>query len=368
MAAKTPDLNGAICFESNRMCVHNLMGKPVPMDGRVPRAGGRRVKVEGKSGVIYEPSPEEEAFKRWQEGDFLQVERRFAKVWRAALNSTDLLAISAGMTAMGINPQTCHSLEDAKRIADLFVHIAGDRPLDRLKFARVVLGLPPQAEPYIAAQWEKAGFAPLVEYAPFAAHVLTIELFFQIALAANLMSTKDVNNRTDISYLYYLPFCMLFVSLDRLHERVAPLFLRPDQEFVWGQDLKNDLHDLVGHYSALPQTEKEKGVFAFARTPPIDHTGLVGQLWDRHLKPWRRPVPEGQIDPLNNAATIRALKELINRPTVPVPDDELEAEPEEVDMMTVQGRVRVRRGSFRIFSKELEEADKKAGGDSEQAP
>jgi hypothetical protein len=276
---------------------------------------------------------------------------------RAALSSIDLLTVASGMTALGINPQTCKSLEDAKLIADSFVQSTDERPLDRLKFALIVLGLPPRAEPFLAAEWEKAGFKPLIEYSPFAAHVLTVELFFQIALAANLISTQDVNNRTDISYLFYLPFCMLFVSSDRLHQHVAPLFMRPDQLFVWGQDLKGDLRRLVEYYIALPEAQKEEGIFAFARTPPKNDTGLVSQLWDRCLRPWRDSVQTPERDPLKDEAILKELKRLINRPAVPA--HEIDGDSEDVAMMTVQSRVRIQRGSFRMFSKEIEEAERK---------
>ena len=46
----------------------------------------------------------------------------------------------------------------------------------------------------------------------------------------------------DIAYLYYLPFCMVFVSSDKLHERVVPLFLRDlTSRSSKGPDLKADL-------------------------------------------------------------------------------------------------------------------------------
>jgi hypothetical protein len=62
----------------------------------------------------------------------------------------------------------------------------------------------------------------------------------------------------DLAYLYYLPFCMVFVSNDRLHERCVPCSLTEhkaivdgwelsvDQEFVSGRNLKADLAKLDG--------------------------------------------------------------------------------------------------------------------------
>ena len=66
----------------------------------------------------------------------------------------------------------------------------------------------------------------------------TCLVFFQVALGAGLIGGERPSNRTDIAYLFYLPFSMVFVSSDDLHRRTAPLFMRPDQAFVWGIDLK----------------------------------------------------------------------------------------------------------------------------------
>ena len=42
----------------------------------------------------------------------------------------------------------------------------------------------------------------------------------------------------DVCYLFYLPFCQFFVSNDWVHKQSAPFFLRADQSFVAGGDLK----------------------------------------------------------------------------------------------------------------------------------
>jgi hypothetical protein len=43
------------------------------------------------------------------------------------------------------------------------------------------------------------------------------------------------------------------VSSDDLHRRCAPLFLRPDQEFVWGIDMKPALKAVNAHFLQLPE-------------------------------------------------------------------------------------------------------------------
>lgn len=80
LAYKTPDLQSYMAAHHDTLLWADLHGQKVPMDGRIPRAGGRYVTLDGKQGVIYERTPEEEAFARWQRHEFLDLERQIAKV------------------------------------------------------------------------------------------------------------------------------------------------------------------------------------------------------------------------------------------------------------------------------------------------
>lgn len=90
-----------------------------------------------------------------------------------------------------------------------------------------------------------------------------------------------------MAYLYYLPFCHVFTSSDNLHRRCAPLFLLEDQAFVWAPDLKEDLKKINDYYDKYPDSEKEKGLFNIASTPPTDEEFLISNLWDRFCLRWR---------------------------------------------------------------------------------
>ncbi|MGH3103842.1 MAG: hypothetical protein ACRDN6_07085, partial [Gaiellaceae bacterium] len=91
-----------------------------------------------------------------------------------------------------------------------------------------------------------------------------------------------------MAYLYCLPFCMLFTSGDNLHQRTAPLFLRPNQSFADAAAFKAALKELDDYYDRLPGEIKVLGVMAFAHYPPADLDNLVVELWDKHMRPdWR---------------------------------------------------------------------------------
>jgi len=114
------------------------------------------------------------------------------------------------------------------------------------------------------------------------------------------IGSERKSNKVDITYLYYLPFCMVFTSRDDLHVRSAPLFLRDDQTFIHGDALKSDLKRLDEYYDALPGETKKQSIYSFAAYPPNDDSFLVTQLWNKHMRPpegYRAPPPkyEGKI-------------------------------------------------------------------------
>src|SRR5690606_24311442 len=159
--------------------------------------------------------------------------------------------------------------------------------------------------------WTQAGFPSLAQFAPYAAHVVQVELFFQFALAASQIGAERASNRVDIAYLHYLPFSMMFVSSDRLHQRCAPLFLRDDQEFVWGPDLKADLARINEHFKRLPDAEKERGVMGFAHSPPKIEGSIVRRLRARFMRKGYDEEPPVKLPPASDERTKKLVDELL---------------------------------------------------------
>jgi hypothetical protein len=207
--------------------------------------------------------------------------------------------------------------------------------------------IPTNLHPVISQAWQRAGQQPLDKFAPYAAYVLTIEIFFQIALAANLIGSGRASNRTDIAYLFYLPFSTVFISSDNLHRKCAPLFLRTDQEFVWGIDLKGSLRAINAHFLELPEATRERGVMNFANVPPDGN--LVADLWDRHLRGGFRKEPPVTLTSEESAKLLKRFKEHLQQP----PTDPTIAGNSEEEMMSIKRMVRRRRGSWWQVPKDL---------------
>jgi hypothetical protein len=311
-------------------------------------SGGNRV------GVVFGEAPEMVAFRRWQNQEFFEVERRFAAGWRATLNAIDHTQIATALRRPGLTTQSCKTLVDAKHLADALIQ-AADKAFDRLRFAVERFGIGQQHHNLIIQNWELSGRPPLHEYAPYAAFVLTIEVFFQIALAVGLISPR-ASNRTDIAYLFYLPFCQIFVSNDRIHRLTATLFLRPDQEFVWGIDLKADLARLDAHYQAtLSEADRERGLIGLVGAPPTDSGYPVTELWKRHLRP-KALHDHDATEGMSAEAQAKLVEELraFTKGTSLPPSKEV-LDDDAIEAVSSERRVGKRKGSWWQLPKDLQD-------------
>ena len=309
IAAKTPQFHGGPCYFHHELCVQDLLGNHVPMNGQIPMAGMRRVVREGKEGAIAEVSEEAKAFHRWQHGDFYDVERFHAARWRAYVENIDLTVIERSMKSIGVNAKTCKSLEAALKFADEAV-IGLTKTSARFDGALKVLDVQDKAQAYIKDRWKRKGKPQLRYFAPYAAHILRVELFFRIVLGANLVGSTRPSHKIDMAYLFYLPFCRLFISGDKLHRQCASLFMRSDQEFVWGLDLKVDLAALNAHFSALPEEIRKQGVYKFANRLPDESQGLIRQLFGRHSPNLLKPSAAVDPEKIDQAAHNKIIEEM----------------------------------------------------------
>lgn len=351
LAEKTP-VRGAPNAHHASLCLANLLGHPVVMDGhKIHLARGRRVVADGRRGLMVENPPEMEALVRWERGEFLEVERLFAKAWRRALAGLDLGSTKARL----IGGERIRDLTGAKRAADEILRRDGER-YAVLQWALDALQIPPGARRDIMLRWKAAGGPHLVDFAPYAAHVFAVDLFFALAMGSGLESSERPTHKVDIAYLYYLPFCMVFVSNDRLHERVVPLFLTGKQVFIEGSELKSDLAKLDEHYWAMPEEVRQQGIIKFAFYPPAEGDFLVSRLWDRFMVPdWRERAREKAREiPMSKEAQEKLVKELRRIKKAMSEGQEADAlGSDEVDQVHIERRVPVQRGKWRLVPREV---------------
>lgn len=350
IANKFPEMHGMPSAFHVNICISNLMGDNIPMTGQIPVASGYHVKVDGKTGTIFKTTPEADAFSRWQRQDFMGVERLYAHIWRSMLSSLNPDEISSVFKSIGIDGKSCKTLEEAKNIADSIVNNRSN-PYDKMKFIIQFLKIPDHLHQPIIRRWNSVYCPALIDFAPYATFVLTVYIFFQIALAADLISPDRKSNIIDIAYLFYLPFCMIFVSSDKLHRKCSSHFLRNDQEFVWGEDLKKGLKYINNKYLELDDIIKEKGVMSFASYPPNDDN-IIAQIWDAHFPNWRMNAN------FHETKTPHKNKELYTEITKmstasPLPTEQVDFDTYNPDKIIIERMVRKKKGNWWQIPKEL---------------
>ncbi|MDI5929611.1 hypothetical protein [Rhizobium leguminosarum] len=309
VARKTPVMHSYPNVSHLALCLKELLGSPVVMDGRPHIQGGIPVMHKGKVAIVNEQTPESKAFERWQDERFHDVERDFAASWRKALKEFDNSALATLTKQVLLIEEAPKNPEDALRIASAVLRRDGQHFLN-LKLGYYFLGLDPGMWRAVEARWKASGYMPLTDYAPYFTYCLTIDIFFNLLMTKKIISPDRPSNRTDVAYLYYLPFCTLFISEDRLHRRIAPLFLKEGQKMVTGAELKHDLIKLDQHFSALPEEDRNQGMFRLAATPPDDEKYLTTRLW-RECGHSTAPKPPIVENPAVHREISQNLKEVV---------------------------------------------------------
>jgi len=360
LAEKTPS-GAAPNIYHRHLILAELLGQEIEMTGQVVVGAGEVKRApDGSVGVHVDEFPEEAALLRWKNHEFLEVERAAAKAWRAELAEHDPDRLIAMLKDILPAEAKISDLEQLKTFIDSFCS-SSDREMVAL--ALDVVGVPAEYKGFALARWEKEGKPPLDHLIPYTTHVFKIDLLFYLGIQRGFISGNRASNKADMAYLYYLPFAMVFVSGDRLHHRTAPLFLRDDQSYVHADEFKAALRELDEYHDALPDEIKALGVLQFASYPPPEMDNSVTRLWDKHMRPdWREVAKQKEAErgkPPDEEAgrlTVEEMKARIEQARS-VPDPIAGLVGDNADYMIIRRLVPVKKGKWRMVSKEVEEAD-----------
>ena len=348
LAIKTP-VNGTFPNEYHRtLLIADLLGNSVEMKGRAfIKWGIPKISPEGKIGFHFEELPEQKMLSRWTDNQFTEGDRRIAREWRAALLSTNFdyeIGLVKNILPKGKKLTT---LEDIKTFVDDFLNGKGEEII-YLSFE--ILDIPEKLRGSIVSRWQKEGRTSIKDFAPYASFVFSIDLFLYLSMYFNIIPREKITNKVDISYLYYLPFCNIFVSNDtKTHEKVAPLFMTNRQLYIKGEELKKGLRELNDYYSKLPEETKAQGAMKFAPYPPRDVDTFITRLWDKVFSKWRKDAEEKDkgVDLPPDKELLEKLKHLEDKaipysPISPTNSDD-------ADFVVIKRKVRVKRGSWNIL-------------------
>jgi hypothetical protein len=262
----------------------SLLGNELPMDGRIVRpVGAVKQTSDGQRGVLHEESPEEIAIGNWRRGRFAEGEVALSERWRQMIRTTNLEQLREGsdlFTKAGID---LHSINDVLRFVDT--------PLgSRQEYGGVLknmIGLfdiIPEKASEAFYRWETGNYSDIESFAPYFSYCARIALAFNFSIKTGVITTRR-SNRIDIEYLYYLPFAMAFSSRDRIHEEIVPAFMRENQTFIDGDDLKRELGALAESWRSKNETERTEWLKLHRIYPPREECPIIHKLWQSHMKP-----------------------------------------------------------------------------------
>ena len=296
IADKFPDWSGSPNLHHTVICRASLLGGEVSLSGQIVMGGGGSGAVSSHVMVAFPESMEAKSFLRWSQGRVGPDERRAAAKWRkeaAGFETAEVIDVLKRVKVY--EDDACTTLLDVKNAANEV--IGRLRPDQQVHLALQLFGAEGDKDA-ILARFHREGEPQLSTFARYAAYALRVELFYHIGVEKSRISEV---HRRDVTYLLYLPFCQVFVSSDWGHRDCAPLFIRDDQSFVWGQDLKASLRLLNDRYSAMSESERNQSIFAVAPHPPLDVENLVTTLWRKHGGGC--PPPQGTTGELRELTT-----------------------------------------------------------------
>lgn len=267
------------------LCISNLLGNPYPMDGRIAMMGGRQVVDEdGSKGVIFDPDPKWDLIRKWEEGVFSEEDVVFSKKWRESLSKTDWQGL--------ISKKKYDGVSNAKSLEELYLELfslysggGAKRQLSHINACLDQFDVTENEKNQVVDRFLDSGCDSFQQYANYAFYFFLVNHTFTVGMFKGLASTRS-SSFLDLEYLYYLPFCHVFVTNDSFQFKLANIFKGSHSTIIKGTDLKTGLADLVAKYEALSEPEKREYEYHFGSHPPLDHKSVISDIWKRYCKPW----------------------------------------------------------------------------------
>jgi hypothetical protein len=299
LARKMTGAHGAEPPPLRSLVIGGLHGRTPPMDGlRFPVMAGTRgvYSNEGGSQLIVSQIPQQEMWNRLAAGNFCTDDEVAAKAWRAAIDATNLEVarkewepfanrLGSPTTLRGVVEGVDHFMKDRDAAVQLKL----------VQLALQIVRATPREQMSAIAWFSRQGpGARLPEYAPFAAHVVRLYLSFVVGMACGLVGTRRTNT-IDLQYLFYAPFCRVFISNDNLHRDLWNAgAVTSEASFVWGEDFRVDLRRRNEKRAAMTFEEWSEHRRVHGDWPEEIEGSIISALWQRHCPAWPRG---GQVSP-----------------------------------------------------------------------
>lgn len=271
----------------------SLAGNQPPMMGSIVVDGGKDVTdKDGKNGVYLDMPAEEMALDRWRSGKILEAEKLLSEQWRNLTQNIDISKLQRIKWPLPDKIINSRDINDIMRTLNEMMAVP-EYQTDLLKLMLEEFQISQRYASAVFLRWERENIKQLNTFAPYAFYCLKVFMLFCIALSKNMIGEKPTN-RIDLEYLYYLPFCMVFSSGDKVHNLLAPPLLRENQTFVDGALLKSDLNSIFQQWNILTEPQNEEWNRKHRHRPPVN--SYTFSLWKKHMRMDDNPTPESVID------------------------------------------------------------------------
>lgn len=236
LARKMTQAHGVQPADFRKLALANLLGAYVPMFGQVPvdTTAPNVQTADGGNLLLIDSVPEQRMWGRWAAGNFSTEDEEIAAAWRTSVARVDLRAL--GDDWKNFAREHFQDVRDLpqliERVDALVLDRRPDTQLELMGFILRFLQVPDQAKALAYTPLLEGRYSRLVDYAPYAASILKIYLSFVGGLARGFIGPRP-SHYVDIQYLFYAPFCMVFVSADKFH-RAMWSATAGINTFVWG--------------------------------------------------------------------------------------------------------------------------------------
>jgi hypothetical protein len=285
LSKKMQTVHGLQPANYRKLALANVYAHQVSMIGQVTvDASAPNVHVTAdRQGLYYDSTPEQRLWERWASGEFNTEDELTATTWRKGIEEIEPEKVAAHW-----KPFTAKHFSMAKNQNELItainVLLKDSTPAVQREILEMALELlKASAQECLVARvlMTTGGVRSLVEFAPYAASVIRLFLAFACGLARGFIGPRPTNY-IDLQYLYYSPFCMVFVSNDKFHREMWPATAGA-HSFLWGQDVKNDLRRRIAirGNAAAAQASTTPDSGCPVEGPP----SVIADMWRIYMRP-----------------------------------------------------------------------------------
>ncbi|MFC2165903.1 hypothetical protein ACFLT2_13025 [Acidobacteriota bacterium] len=286
MAKKAKQFDAKTVCHYGNICTADLNGADVRLEPIIPRIGGHEVVApDGSKGVIFEESYEDKLLRRWESGNFTEADLSDAND-HYEKRSYDLESSGKEMADEFPRNAVYKSLNElASNLDYQFSNYPEQWQI--IESLMNTLNLAPQEREEIKFRWEANNRPSFKDFSRYAFFCYRLGSMFWIGVTSGLIPTsKHEKAIIDYEYIYYLPFVHTFCSRDSFHRDFSSFFLRDDQDFIWGDDLKADLKVISSFNDNMTDDEKKYYAINFGHYPPPIPESITNILWQKHMRPW----------------------------------------------------------------------------------